>query len=179
MLSQATLFAGQPAALFDERDEREELDLSAHGVLRHFAALRRARLLNFLDAMDQSDHWAVDFAADAAPPSFDLQLYLQELADCVKASSAVLHLVPAELAALLAQLTSARSLYLIRYVARHNEQFLDALAAALERAGDDQPALAVLRQRFDAFCRAELLGEIFSSQRLHRIASIMENYKDE
>ena len=173
MPSQATLFAGQPAAPIDE------LDLSAHGVLRHFAAGRRARLLNFLAAMDRADHWAVDYAADASPPSFDLQLYLQELADCVKASSAVLHLVPAELAALLAQLTSARSLYLIRYVAQRNAQFLDALAAVLDGAGDDQPRLAVLSQRFDTYNRAELLGEIFSSQRLHRIASIMETYKDE
>lgn len=173
MPSQATLFAGPPHLPIDE------LDLSAHGVLQHFAGSRRARLLNFLAAMDQSDHWAVDFAADAAPPSFDLQLYLQELADCVKASAPMLHLVPAELATLLAQLTSGRSLYLIRYVAQHNAQFLDALAAVLEGAGDDQPRLAVLRQRFDTFNRAELLGEIFSSQRLHRIASIMENYKDE
>ena len=171
MPSQATLFAGQPAAPIDE------LDLSAHGVLRHFAGARRARLLNFLAAMDRSDHWAVDFAAGA--PSFDLQLYLQELADCVKASAPVLHRAPAELATLLAQLTSGRSLYLVRYVAQRNAHFLDALASVLEGAGDDQPQLAVLRQRFDSYNRAELLGEIFSRQRLHRIASIMENYKDE
>ena len=174
MPSQATLFAELPAPAIDD------LDLSAYGVLRHFAAgARRARLLNFLSAMDQADHWAVDFADGPAAPSFDLQLYLQDLADCVKTSAAVLHQVPGEFAALLAQLTSTRCLYLIRYVAQHNGQFLDTLAALIEAAGDDQPQLAVIRQRFETFSRAQLLGEIFSAQRLHRIASIMENYKDE
>lgn len=171
MSAGATLFAELPACAI------READLSAHGVMQHFAASsRRARLLGFLAAMDQQDQWANDYAV---PLPFDLQRYLQALIASVQAAPGAAHGAPAAWAGLLAQLTSSRSLYLVRYIAERDEKFLDSLGVLLETAGSDAPHLAVLRQRFDAFSKAQLLGEIFSTQRLQRIASIMGTYTDD
>lgn len=171
MSAGATLFAELPACAI------REPDLSAHGLLQHFAASsRRARLLGFLAAMDQQDHWATDYAV---PLPFDLQRYLQALTVAVQAAPALPHHAAAAWGDLLAQLTSSRSLYLVRYIAERDEKFLDSLGRLLETAASDAPHLAVLRQRFDAFSKAQLLGEIFSTQRLQRIASIMGTYTDD
>jgi hypothetical protein len=158
----------------------DELDLTAHGVLQHFVSSgRRGQLLTFLLALDRLDKWAVDFNEMTSPQAFDIQLYLQDLSQFVGASTAVLHCVPREFAEVLAHLTTTRCMYLIRYVAQGNPQFLDNLAFLIESEGEVDPNLAAIRRRFEAFSKARLLGEIFSGKRLTRIVSIMGSYTDD
>lgn len=157
-----------------------ELDLTAHGVFQHFVSSgRRGQLLTFLLALDRLDKWAVDFNEMTSPQAFDIQLYLQDLGRFVAASAVVLHRVPREFAEVLAHLTTTRCMYLIRYVAQNNPQFLDSLAMLIEAGGATEPNLVAIRRRFEAFSKARLLGEIFSGKRLHRIVSIMGSYADE
>lgn len=158
----------------------DDLDLTAHGVFQHFVASgRRGQLLTFLMALDRLDQWAVDYSEMTSPQAFDIQLYLQDLARLVEASSLVLHRVTREFSEVLAHLTTTRCMYLIRYVAQVNPKFLDGLAFLIESEGDANPNLAAIRRRFEAFSKARLLGEIFSGKRLHRIVSIMGSYTDE
>ncbi|MBH3393796.1 MULTISPECIES: type IV secretion protein IcmW [Pseudomonas] len=157
----------------------DQLDLTAHGVLGHFAkSSRNARLVSFLMTMDRLDRWAVDFDEDAPAQQFEIQLLMQEIQAFVEAYARALHQVPQHFAELLAHLTSSRCMYLVRYVAQRNEAFTRALAPLL--AGDlSQPAaLMAFRHRLDAFSKAHLLSEIFSGERLREISQIMESYAD-
>ncbi|MBH3383309.1 type IV secretion protein IcmW [Pseudomonas juntendi] len=157
----------------------EQLDLTAHGVLGHFAkSSRNAALVKFLISMDRLDRWAVDFDEDASGQQFEIQLLVQELQAFIEAYAGVLHHVPQRFAELLAQLTSSRCMYLVRYVAQHNDAFTGALTPLL--AGDlAQPAdFTAFRRRLDAFSKAHLLSEIFCAERLREISQIMESYAD-
>ena len=49
----------------------------------------------------------------------------------------------------------------------------DQLEKLLAEAGSDERLILVVRRRLEAFTKAQLLGEIFSSSRLERIKSIM------
>lgn len=158
----------------------DEFDLTAHGVFQHFVSSgRRGQLLTFLLALDRLDRWAVDFEEHSSPQAFEVQLYLNDLGEFVKASASVLHRVPREFGELLAHLTTTRCMYLIRYVGQHNPKFLDELASLLDGDVGANSDLAAIKRRFEAFSRARLLGEIFSGQRLSRIISIMGSYSDE
>lgn len=64
----------------------EQLDLTAHGVLGHFAkSSRNAALVKFLISMDRLDRWAVDFDEDASGQQFEIQLLVQELQAFIEA----------------------------------------------------------------------------------------------
>lgn len=157
----------------------DQLDLTAHGVLGHFAkSSHNARLVHFLTTMDRLDRWAVDFDEDAPAHQFEIQLLMQEVQAFVEAYARVLHQVPQPFAELMAHLTSSRCMYLVRYVAQRNEAFTGAIAPLL--AGDlSQPAeLTAFRGRLEAFSKAHLLSEIFSAERLREISQIMESYAD-
>ncbi|NIF27668.1 type IV secretion protein IcmW [Pantoea sp. Tr-811] len=157
----------------------DQLDLTAHGVLGHFAkSSRNAQLVNFLMSMDRLDRWAVDFNEDAPAQQFEIQLLMQEIQAFVESCARALHRVPRPFAELLAHLTSSRCVYLMRYVAQHNETFSGALAALLESDPNTSADLKAFRHRLDAFSKARLLGEIFSGPRLREISQIMESYAD-
>ncbi|MEX5623568.1 type IV secretion protein IcmW, partial [Pseudomonas syringae] len=73
----------------------DQLDLTAHGVLGHFAkSSRNAQLVSFLMSMDRLDRWAVDFDEDAPAHQFEIQLLMQEVQAFVEAYALVLHQVP-------------------------------------------------------------------------------------
>jgi hypothetical protein len=150
------------------------VDLTAHEVFQHFVSSgKRGQLLAFLLALDRYDTWAVDFQESTSPQVFDIQQYLQELSDFVGGSVTVLHRVPAELAEVLAHLTTTRCMYLIRFIGQRNPEFLDALARLLEQDGGANPNISAIRRRFQAFSNGNLLGEMFSGARLRRIVAIM------
>lgn len=158
----------------------DELDLTAHGVFQHFASSgRRGQLLTFLLALDRLDKWAVDYSEMTSPHAFDIQLFLQDLGGFIAATSGALHRYPREFAEVLARLTTTRCMYVIRYVAQRNPQFLDNLAGLIELESEGNPNLIAIRRRFEAFSKARLLGEIFSGKRLNRIVSIMGSYTDD
>ncbi|WP_409312305.1 type IV secretion protein IcmW [Pseudomonas putida] len=157
----------------------DSLDLTAHGVLGHFAkSSRNAQLVKFLVSMDRLDRWTVDFEEDASTHQFEIQLLMQELQSFVEAYARVLHQVPQAFAELLAHLTSSRCMYLTRYVAQHNDAFSRALAPLLAGDLSQLADLTVFRRRLDAFSKAHLLSEIFSAERLREISQIMESYAD-
>ncbi|MBC3479041.1 hypothetical protein D3C76_431440 [compost metagenome] len=157
----------------------DQLDLTAHGVLGHFAASsRNVQLLNFLMAMDRVDRWAVDFDEDAPGQQFEIQLLMQEIQTFVEAYARVLHRLPQPFAELLAHLTSSRCMYLVRYVAQRNEAFTGALAALLGSDSAQSMDLAAFRRRLDAFSKTHLLSEIFCGERLREISQIMGSYAD-
>lgn len=135
------------------------------------------RLLTFLLALDRLDRWAVDFGEGVTGDAFDVQLFLLELGALVESSFAVLHRVPREFSEVLGHLTTTRCLYLVRELSRRNPLFLDSLTAALSMPNRDAN-LSAIRRRFEAFERAQLLGEIFSEERLQRIVRVMGSYTD-
>jgi hypothetical protein len=154
------------------------LDLRAHTVYESFAtAADSGRLLTFLLALDRLDRWAVDFGEGVTGDGFDVQLFLLELGALVASSSDVLHRVPREFSEVLAHLTTTRCLYVVRELSRRNPLFLDSLATVLSATGGDAN-LGAIRRRFEAFDRAQLLGEIFCEERLQRILTIMGNHSD-
>lgn len=158
----------------------ESLDLTAVGVLRHFAdSGRRAQLVNYLVALDRADQWAVDFNEMSSPDSMQVQLFLQDLSRFVESSADVLHRVPLPVAELLSHLTTTRCMYLIRYISQSNPDFLDNLAFLIESNSAGNADLAAIRRRFEAFSKGRLLGEIFSGKRLERIVSIMGSYGED
>lgn len=157
----------------------DQLDLTAHGVLGHFAkSSRNAQLVKYLMSMDRLDRWTVDFDEDAPGQQFEIQLLMQEIQDFIETCAGVLHRVPQPFAEMLAHLTSSRCMYLVRYVAQRNATFTGSLAPLL--AGDlSQPAdIMAFRRRLDAFSKAHLLSEIFCTERLREITQIMESYAD-
>lgn len=157
----------------------EQLDLTAHGVLAHFAkSSRNIQLLNFLMALDRVDRWTVDFEEDDAGQDFEVQLLMQEVQAFVEASALALHRVPMEFADLLSNLTSSRCMYLIRYVSQRNEAFTGALAALLDDPAKQSVNVSAVRRRLEAFSKAHMLSEIFSAQRLREISQIMGSYAD-
>lgn len=155
------------------------LDLSMPGVVRHFGGDDATRQLQpWLQALDRQDRWAVDFGGPSSPQAADVQRCLELAAHLVDTCVGVLHRVPKEFAEVLAHLTTSRCMYLVRHVSQRNLQFFESLAFLIASDGA-RPDVALIRSRFDAFSKAQRLGEIFSSQRLHRIVSIMGSYTDE
>lgn len=153
---------------------RDECNLSAQRVIEHFAVIGRGgRLLTFLMALDRVDRWAVDFEESSCPHVFQLQRFLSELEHLVLSRCTALHRVPGEFAEVLAHLTTTRCLYVMRYLSQRSPQFLDAMAECLQAEHAASANLAVVRRRLEALGRARLLAEIFSPERLQRIAIIM------
>ncbi|MDB6011082.1 MAG: hypothetical protein JWL65_3332 [Gammaproteobacteria bacterium] len=154
------------------------LDLRAQTVYESFVtAADGGRLLTFLLALDRLDRWTVDFGEGDTRDVFDVQLFLLELGALVECSSEVLHRMPRELSEVLAHLTTTRCLYLVRELSRRNPLFLDSLTTLLSAPNADTN-LSAIKRRFEAFDRAQLLGEIFSEERLQRILTVMRSYRD-
>lgn len=159
--------------------EISALDLSGHVVLAHFAnSTRHAQLLNFLLGMDRLDKWTVDYNETQAPNPFEIKGFLQDLEAFVTDSLPVLHRVPKEFADLLSHLTTTRCIHLIRFVAQHNEDFLEAFGFMLQDESGRSVEAAAVRRRLIAFSKARLLSQIFSGARLEQIARIMSGYAD-
>ncbi|WP_028632665.1 type IVB secretion system protein IcmW [Pseudomonas parafulva] len=157
----------------------DQLDLTANGVLGHFAkGPFNTYLVGLLASMDQHDDWAVDHGEDASPERFDIQLLMQEIQALVEHHAGALHQAPRSFAELLAHLTSSRCAYLSRYVAQRNQGFPQALSALLNGDSSQTPELNVFSQRLETFGKARLLSEIFSDERLREISQIMESYAD-
>lgn len=159
--------------------EIETFDLTSYSVLAHFAkSTRNVQLLNFLLSLDRVDTWAVDYNESESPKALEIQLFIQDLQRFVESSMSVLHRVPQEFADILCHLTTTRCMYLIRFVAQRNDDFLERLGFLLEEEAGQSPNVAAVRRRLEAFSRAKLLGEIFSGKRLTRILQIMGSYSD-
>lgn len=164
---------------FSKAPAIDQLDLTTKGVLGHFAQEPcSSELMGLLMSMDKLDNWAVDQDQYGGPDQFDLQLLMQEILAFVETYSSALHYEPQLFAELLAHLTSTRCTYLYRYVAQHNVAFCQALPPLLAGGAQQPMELRVLQQRLEAFGKARLLSEIFSSERLREISQIMENYAD-
>lgn len=153
------------------------LDLSQQAVLKHFAeSTQSAHLLTFLLSLDSVDRWAVDFNEGQSATAFEVQLFLQEFQRFVETSVTVLHRIPKELAAILAHLTTSRCMYVIRYAGQHNDGFSEQFSVLLEQEAGASVDVAALKRRLEAFSKAQLLGAVFSGQRLDRIMKIMGSY---
>ncbi len=158
-----------------------ELDLTSHGILRHFArSTGNVRLLNFLMALDRVDTWAVDYDSDSQTTSqaIEVNAVMDSLRELVEQNVQVMHLVSPELAEILAHLTTSRCIYLIRFVGHHNPEFMDAFGELLEHESGRSASVHALRRRLEAFTRAKLLSDVFSSHRIERILKIMGSYSD-
>lgn len=160
---------------------RGELDLTSHGILTHFAkSTRNVRLLNFMMALDRVDTWAVDYDAEnqTAAQAIEVSALMDNLRELIENSVPVLHRVPAELAEVLAHITTSRCMYLIRFVGHHNAAFMEAFGELLEQESGKSPSIHALRRRLEAFSKAKLLSDIFARNRIERIMKIMGSYAD-
>lgn len=154
------------------------IDLSMQSVLRHFMkASPSGQLLNFVLALDRQDRWAVDYNEMQGAMPVRVQELVLDLQTLLEENVAVMHRVPSELASVLSHLTTSRCVYVLRYLSQHNPTFLDQFFSLVEKS-ERNPSTTTIRRRFEAFVRASLLGEIFSGQRLERIARIMGSYTE-
>lgn len=162
----------------------DAIDLSEFGVLGHF--LRRSespRLVQYLSSLDGQDSWAVDYCLGVpstnAGERFEVMAFLQQLEKAVAAHTADFHRATEPFALLMARLTTARSVYVLRFITEKNEAFAERLGKLLssERVAKSV-GLSVLNRRLQALGHAQLLAEIFSAQRLNHIMQIMGSYAD-
>jgi len=162
----------------------EVIDLSEFGVLGHF--LRRSgspKLVQYLSSLDGQDAWAVDYCLGAASADlseqFEVKALLQQLEQAVTTHTKDFHRATEAVATLLARLTTARSVYVLRFIAENNEAFAAQLGKLLssERVSESV-GLSVLNRRLVALGHAQLLAEIFSAKRLNHIMQIMGSYAD-
>ncbi len=162
----------------------EAMDLSEFGVLGHF--VRRSgspKLVQYLSSLDGQDAWAVDYCLNApnsdASEQFEVKAFLQQLEWAVTAHAGDFHRATEAVAGLLARLTTARSVYVLRFIAEKNETFAAHLGKLLssERVSESV-GLSVLNRRLQALGHAQLLAEIFSAKRLNHIMQIMGSYAD-
>ena len=151
------------------------VDLSGYGVMASFARGEySARMLAFLMRLDAVDTWAVDFKEDEAANSLEIKAFVGSLQSFLNsgaldglgggASQAYLQL--------LGGLRTSRCLYLLRETMERNPILADELERLLARSDSDQ-LVSVVARRLEAFTKAQLLGRIFSTERLERIKSIM------
>lgn len=151
------------------------LDFNHNHVLRSLAdTTNSVKTLTYLLDMNRADCWAVDYQNTV---NFEVEKFLSNLAQLMEAHVEKLHLCPDELAEFLAYLTTTRSLFLMKFVALKNKEFMPALLKRME-APESSPkaSFVILRARMNALGRAQLLGQIFSDDRLQYIACLMQHY---
>ncbi len=160
------------------------LDLSEFGVLGHFVRHDGSpTLVQYLSSLDGQDAWAVDYglglASTDSKGQFEVKDFLLKLERAVTEHAMDFHRATEPVADLLAQLTTARSMYILRFIAEQNEAFATRLAKLLasERMSVSV-GLSVLDRRLRALGHAQLLSEIFSAKRLNHIMQIMGSYAD-
>lgn len=162
----------------------EAMDLSEFGVLGHFLQRSESpKLVQYLSSLDGQDAWAVDYClglpgADQGE-QFEVRAFLNQLEAAVTAHHQDFHRATEAVAVLMARLTTARSVYVLRFIAENNAAFAERLGKLLsgERV-NDSVALSVLNRRLQALGHAQLLAEIFSAKRLNHIMQIMGSYAD-
>jgi hypothetical protein len=160
------------------------MDLTEFGVLGHFVQRSGSpRLVQYLSSLDGQDDWAVDYCL-AVPSTdlseqFEVKAFLQELEQVVARHAGEFHRATEAVAGLLSRLTTARSVYVLRFISEQNEAFVEQLTKLLssERVSESV-GLSVLNRRLQALGHAHLLAEIFSAKRLNHIMQIMGSYAD-
>lgn len=136
---------------------------------------QNARILAFLARMDAQDGWAVDFREDESPEVLRIKAFVHDLQRLLNQGGMQrLHAAPREFLELLGGLRTSRCLYLLKMANERDPGLGDVLEELLSEAAASDRLLVVVRRRIEAFTKAQLLGEIFSSSRLERIKSIME-----
>lgn len=150
------------------------VDLSNYAIMSNFArSTQSARMLAFLLRIDGVDEWTVDFKEDEAPNALQIKAFIADLQSFLNAGGMEhLQAAPREFLELLGGLRSSRCLYLLKK-ANENPELADQLEKLLGEATPSDRLMMVVRRRLEAFTKAQLLGEIFSSSRLERIKSIM------
>lgn len=156
------------------------IDLHGYNIMASFARAHHSeRMLAFLMRLDAVDSWAVDYKEDEAANALEVKAFVAQLQSFLNADAFTsLDAAPKQYLQLLGGLRSSRCLYLLREAMERNP----ALAVELERllgSADQDVLVAVVRRRLEAFNKAQLLGEIFSAERLERITSIMGAKQDE
>lgn len=151
------------------------VDLAGYSIMSSFAASSQsARILEFLRRIDDVDGWAVDYKENESPDALQIQAFVRELQSFLNAGGmARLQAAPRDFLELLGGLRSSRCLYLLKKASEENSQFADSVEKLLAEATASDRLILVVRRRIEAFTKAQLLGEIFSSSRLERIKSIM------
>lgn len=160
----------KPLAAFD-------LDLTGDGVLRHFLeSTGSVRLSHFMLSLDRVDEWALDFSRGEAGEAMEIKVLLHELSEIVKENAPAMHLgeLPEQLSALLAHMTSSRSICVLQYIAARNPDFLVALVRIV--MSSDSVNVMTIRKRLEAVTRAQLLSKIFSPERTREVLQILKGY---
>jgi len=153
------------------------VDLTRYAVMSSFAqSTQSARMLAFLLRIDGVDAWAVDYKEDEAQNALEIKAFVSQLQSFLNAGGIDrLQAAPHEFLELLGGLRSSRCLYLLKLASEQNPELADLLEKRLAEASAtaSERLIWVVRRRLDAFGKAYLLGEIFSSHRLERIKSII------
>lgn len=150
------------------------VDLSSYNVTASFARRQfSGRMMTFLMRLDAVDTWAVDHKEDEAPNALEIKAFIGQLQAFLNSGAmAGLDAAPKEYLELLGGLRSSRCLYLLRETMERNPALADELERLLAMP-DTSQLVAVVKRRLEAFMKAQLLGEIFSAERLMRIKTIM------
>lgn len=151
------------------------IDLSGYAIMSNFArSTQSAKLLAFLMRIDAVDDWAVDFREDEASNALEIKAFMTQLQAFLNAGGMKnLQAAPREFLELLGGMRSSRCLYLLKVASEQNEVLAAELERLLSEATPSDRLILAVRRRIEAFTKAQLLGEIFSSSRLERIKSVM------
>jgi hypothetical protein len=167
--------AGQRSEILASR----ALDLRAFAVQAHFAQTRSACLLASIFGMDAADKWAIDCNEANATPEDRIRIrdFVADIEQTVQQGLPVLDRTTDRVVDLVAYLTTSRCVYLLRYVAHHNPEFMERLIESIEEQGDETHVeISTVRQRLITLAKNEALSRIFSAQAMQSIMKIMRSY---
>lgn len=158
------------------RNHEDDLNLGRSEVLRYFSSMagNRAGVLGFIQNMDRVDRWAVDHQEFDCPGSASIAFLLSRVQTVISKNVSVIDQVPRELLGVLAHLTTSRCVFLFHYITHRNAKVLSAIVSVESQLDDaGRIDLLTLQRRIVALERAQILGDIFSQERLAEVSAIM------
>lgn len=162
-----------------DRENNQRVDLDRNRILADFAKSQNSeRMVALLMRIDDADKWTVDFKQEESENPFDIVAFIHHLQFFLNNSGLeALNAAPREFLELLGGLRSSRCLYLLKVIGEHAPGLAETLEKHLfeinEPASESDRLILVVRRRVEAFTKAQLLGEIFSNERLERVKSLM------
>ena len=132
------------------------------------------QIIQFVLSLDEIDHWALDHDSLGQRSNHDSQLLLNHIENLVSKYAEVFDQTPSDVIRLLAHLTTSRCVYLLNHMAARNDHLMTAIDSVGPELDEDFGIdWMTLQRRRQALSRALLLEDVFSSNRLGEIVSIL------
>lgn len=148
-----------------------DVDLSKHGVYRHFSG--DPLFMQFLSRLDHTDRWAIDQQFGISQE--EISLFIRKLKGFLETEVDNSHFVVEDILEISCYLSTTRALYIFDYLAQNNPVFKEKLEVLLAKCEQTIPVL-IAKKRKEVVERGQNFTQIFSKERLEIIAEIMRSY---